>query len=378
MKLFSRYLAGEVEVAVTRTTVDGETKDLVCHESLEELIYNSEQAAKMNFQVHYTPVVTEPGHYAFICTISDKPGRRIEAIGEALEATLETTISKNYPALMAAKRAFDDAAIKFLGLPGKTYSDQQIIEPGQPAAGSSAPSNKAETKAAGKDAGQKAAPASGQKPAAAPKASPKPEPPAAPATPAEPEPEPAPPAEPELNDELSGADASEIESSEDTYSEPQPEEELNLDEIPDDTSVAPAPAPAKEPAPAPAPTASAKPAAPASAPKPAAAAPAAPAASTPKTPEAPAPAAPAAPAVPAAPAASTAPAAGGEPDEFDTIIVTVGNMSREKLSIRECYKRNPSSVKWVVETAPAKSEERLKLKDACKRFLERVEQGLEG
>ncbi|NLT15891.1 MAG: hypothetical protein GXY05_16320, partial [Clostridiales bacterium] len=149
--------------------------------------------------------------------------------------------------------------------------------------------------------------------------------------------------------------------------EPQQEEELSLDENPDNTSSAPAtttastptqtPEPASESAPAPA--ASAKPAAPASAPKPAAAAPATPTA-------------------PASPAAPTASAAGDELDEFDTTIVTVGNMSREKLSIRECYKRNPGTVKWVVETAPAKSEERLKLKDACRRFLERVEQGLEG
>lgn len=126
MKIYSRYLDKEIEFSEATIMSNGDRKVLIPHDALEELIYNSDKAAKDNIQVHYTPVVTEPRHYAFMCAINDKNGRRIESIGEALDATLDTEIAKNYPALMAVKRAFDDAAIKFLGLPGKTYSDQQI------------------------------------------------------------------------------------------------------------------------------------------------------------------------------------------------------------------------------------------------------------
>jgi len=126
MKMHSRYLNRDIELPETNIQSNGEAITIVPHDALEDLIYNSQEASDNNIQVHYTPVVVEPRHYAFMCAINDKFGRRIESIGESLDATLENEISRNYPALMAVKRAFDDAAIKFLGLDGKVYSDQQM------------------------------------------------------------------------------------------------------------------------------------------------------------------------------------------------------------------------------------------------------------
>lgn len=131
MKIMFKYLGREIDVNLTEFQDVGEAVTIIPHDVLHDLIYNSEEAAKNNIQVHSAVAVSEPGHYAFYCIINDKNGRRIEGFGESTPGTLTTEISRNYPALMANKRAFDDAAIKFLGCEGKVYSDQQIDISGQ-------------------------------------------------------------------------------------------------------------------------------------------------------------------------------------------------------------------------------------------------------
>lgn len=124
MVIHSRYLNRDIDV---QESVSGnEDITIVPHDALEEIIFNSEDAIDNDIKVHYQTILTEPGHYAFLCAIDDKNGRRVEYIGESLPETLETDIARKYPALMAFKRSFDAAAIKFLGLPGKVYSDQQV------------------------------------------------------------------------------------------------------------------------------------------------------------------------------------------------------------------------------------------------------------
>lgn len=131
MKIMFKYLGREIDVNLTEFQDVGEAVTIIPHDVLHDLIYNSEEAAKNNIQVHSAVAVSEPGHYAFYCIINDKNGRRIEGFGESTPGTLTTEIGRNYPALMANKRAFDDAAIKFLGCEGKVYSDQQIDISGQ-------------------------------------------------------------------------------------------------------------------------------------------------------------------------------------------------------------------------------------------------------
>lgn len=126
MNMFSKYFGKEIELNAIESISNGEVVMVVPHDDLVDVIINSQDAIDNNIQAHTAPIVVEPGHYAFLCTISDKNGRRVEEIGESTADTLETVIARGYPALMAFKRAFDAAAIRFLGLPGKLYSDQQI------------------------------------------------------------------------------------------------------------------------------------------------------------------------------------------------------------------------------------------------------------
>ena len=125
-KLTSVYL-GEVEVEVAEIE-DGKKK--IPHAFLAELVHNNEICINNKVQYMYREVMLhEPGHYAAICIMSDKGGRRVEAIGESTNNTRSSTIAQNYPLLMAYNRAFDAAAIAFLGFPsGIVYSDSQIPE----------------------------------------------------------------------------------------------------------------------------------------------------------------------------------------------------------------------------------------------------------
>lgn len=127
-KIKSSYLNKEVELEESVIYENGAEIRILTHASLERVIYNDENCRDTNVQVHFTSVCSEPNHYAFICRMSDTSGRAVECMGESIPATLTTQIAKNYPVLMAYKRAFDDAAIKFLGLPGTYYSDLQIAE----------------------------------------------------------------------------------------------------------------------------------------------------------------------------------------------------------------------------------------------------------
>lgn len=316
MELYSRYLNAHQEVPEYRVSSGGDVVTLIPHDLLEELVYNSIAAADNNIQVHYTPVVIEPNHYAFLCAINDKHGRRIECIGESLAATLETDIARNYPALMAVKRAFDDAAIKFFGFPGKVYSDQQIMSAAAPVAAEGEPSAPTTTGEAEMGSQNPTGNSSTDSPKS------------------------------DSDDEhIDGLGAEAVKSPE--ASPTANHGDLSLDEEPlPDGSASPTNAPDV-----------------------------APGTSTDATAKV-APAANNAPKGEGTNAMSaTAP---GEPDEFDTIIVDVGSVKRMKLSIRECHKQHPNTVEWVANTAPVQSDERKVLKDACIRFLQRVADGLEG
>ena len=124
--MYSTYLDADIDLTAQQITSNGEDVNIIPHSELERFLTSSKRAMEMDVKVHYTQITTnEPRHYVFLCAISDNAGRRVEAIGEALDATLETQIAQNYPTLMAFKRAFDAAAILYLGLEGKIYSDQQ-------------------------------------------------------------------------------------------------------------------------------------------------------------------------------------------------------------------------------------------------------------
>lgn len=125
--MLSKYWGIDIPIPEQKMISAGEEVLIIPHDTLDDILHNSELAIENNVCIHAIQLTTnEPQHYAFLCTISDKNGRRAESVGEACNPTLTTEIAQNYPVLMAYKRAFDDAAIKYLGLEGKVYSDQQI------------------------------------------------------------------------------------------------------------------------------------------------------------------------------------------------------------------------------------------------------------
>ena len=66
-------------------------------------------------------------HYLVECIIRDGNGNfEIREHGEVMPETLLTDISRQYPAKMCTNRAFDRAAIRYLGLGKRVYSENEI------------------------------------------------------------------------------------------------------------------------------------------------------------------------------------------------------------------------------------------------------------
>ena len=126
-KLFSTYLQKEVDMEVVEINDTGIIKLVIPHTALMELVHNDEACVQNGVSYHCVDIpIGERMHYAVRCVMTDKNGRRVESIGESLAATLDGPIAKNYPYLMANKRAIDSATISFLGFDSKVYTDAQI------------------------------------------------------------------------------------------------------------------------------------------------------------------------------------------------------------------------------------------------------------
>lgn len=112
-KIFSKHLNKEIELDVE----DGFIK----HDSLVDYIVNG--LADRHIRYDLSPKSADAGvsHPYFQCVMQDAE-RRITTSGEASTDTLTTDLHKQYPATTAANRAFDSAAILYLGLPGKYIS----------------------------------------------------------------------------------------------------------------------------------------------------------------------------------------------------------------------------------------------------------------
>ena len=171
MEIFSKTLNKSLDVEVQTINEGGNTLNIITHARLEDIIYNDADCIAKNVQVRFTPAVTETDHYCFFCAISDIGGRRCEGFGESTRATLTTEIARNYPALMAQKRAFDDAAMKYLGITD-AYSDQQINVGSSTAAPVQTPAPATVPAAAPKTAPAPAPATRGRKPAAVKQAAP--------------------------------------------------------------------------------------------------------------------------------------------------------------------------------------------------------------
>lgn len=339
MSMYSKYFGKEIELSAIESVSNGEVVLVVPHDDLVDVIINSQDAIDNNIQAHTAPIVVEPGHYAFLCTISDKNGRRVEEIGESTIDTLETVIARGYPALMAFKRSFDAAAIRFLGLPGKLYSDQQIssvssdtVSTGNtyvaPPVEEDANFGKSDEPESSTE-NEEAVPAQKEeKPADKKKTSGRRT--ARKSTYAAP---PLEEGEPESKDEPAEAPNPEepskqpAEPKETAYTAPPIDEEMEpveQEEPPKATSYA-AP-PIEE--------------------------------DVPVTSE------------PAPDASDT-----GDKDIFDTTIIECGMLKGMKISIRKGYEVNPSAVRWIAEMLTPRSEVQAEQQKLCRQFLESIKEG---
>lgn len=88
------------------------------HDILEKII--SEQT---NAVPHYVMLCHNKYSNAVLCTISDDSSRRAEGIGESSYNNVRGTKVQDYPVSMAAKRAFDNAAIRFLKFPIREFKN---------------------------------------------------------------------------------------------------------------------------------------------------------------------------------------------------------------------------------------------------------------
>lgn len=114
----------EIEVYESKNDM-GRTIYLIRHSELLDIIENR---LPENIKIEYdwdSIQVLEPHHYVVKAWIKDSNGICVKMFGESLPATLNTTISKQYPATIAANRAIDRAIIKYLDIP-RTYSSEEI------------------------------------------------------------------------------------------------------------------------------------------------------------------------------------------------------------------------------------------------------------
>ena len=103
--------------------IEGALK-IIKHSSLEDIIVNQIDDTIYDYDI----IKANVDHAVVKCVISNKNGRRAVGIGESLPSTLMTEISTKYPVLIASQRAFDRAAISFLNIPGKVYSDLELSD----------------------------------------------------------------------------------------------------------------------------------------------------------------------------------------------------------------------------------------------------------
>lgn len=125
----SNYIGREFPFnLITYQRSDGPVS-ILKHDDLFDIIQN-QISGENRVTYHFEFPLVSAAHCFAICTMTDGTGRTVQECGESMPETLTTFIAKNIPATMAAIRAFDRAAIKFLDLDckGKAYSDQEIPE----------------------------------------------------------------------------------------------------------------------------------------------------------------------------------------------------------------------------------------------------------
>lgn len=124
--MYSQYLKKEIDFTeVYASSQYGKKIPIVYHSELESFILN-DLRGKVHFD--FPVIIPSPTDAVVTCSMWDS-NQKITAIGEATPKTLSSGVSENFPVTTASIRAFDRAAIRFLGL-GNVHSDQEIAPDG--------------------------------------------------------------------------------------------------------------------------------------------------------------------------------------------------------------------------------------------------------
>ena len=110
---------------------DGNPITIIPHNILFDIIQNQlHNPDRVTYE--YRPHLISREHSFVECIMSDRNGRCTREFGESVQGSLKTEIAKTIPGTMAAIRAFDRAAIRFLDFEceGKVYSDNEISTEG--------------------------------------------------------------------------------------------------------------------------------------------------------------------------------------------------------------------------------------------------------
>lgn len=120
MKIFSMYYKKEFEVD-TVIPDSGDAAAIIPHDAFENIVLNC-VPAEDEVRYDFDAMTITDTHSVIRCTITNNRGRRVSAVGESTLDSLDTDISRKYPTTMAANRAFDKAAIAFMGFDSKVIS----------------------------------------------------------------------------------------------------------------------------------------------------------------------------------------------------------------------------------------------------------------
>ena len=123
----SSYLNKEINLKTGTASGPGGRKNIIVfHHELEHFI--QEVLPNEGIEVYYDFIVcsTTPDDIVVKCDMWHGSKRRVVTLGEATPSTLNSSIEKAFPTTMASHRAFDRAAIRFLGLGPHVYSNMEM------------------------------------------------------------------------------------------------------------------------------------------------------------------------------------------------------------------------------------------------------------
>lgn len=124
----SKYIERDFDFEPVEMEVEnGNRITIIPHSVLFDIIQNQLQD-KEHITYEYKTHLVSREHSFVECVMSDRKGRVVCEFGESVQDSLKTDISKTIPGTMAAIRAFDRAALRFLNFEceGKVYSDNEI------------------------------------------------------------------------------------------------------------------------------------------------------------------------------------------------------------------------------------------------------------